>query len=187
LANLEEDNGWTVLAATVSAEACPDAEVLQAYQEQHTTVEPGFRWIKTPAAISPMWLEQPERSAALAMLTFVGLLVYAVIPRQGRLSRRDHDRHIPGTQGPTTTPPAAAVCALLAPVMRVHFALENMTSLQPHGVQAPHRIVGEAGGMAPVWEQGAATGPHALSRTIPPLNVGSSIQKPRRPPSGQHR
>ena len=168
MANLEEDKGWMVLATTVSAEAGPDAEVLQAYQEQHTTVEPGFRWIKTPAAISPRWLEKPERSAALALLTFVGLLVYAVIPRQGRLSRRDHDRHIPGTQGLTTTPPAAAVCALLAPVMRVHFALENMTSLQPHGVPAPHRIVGEAGGMAPVWEQGAATGPHALSRTIPP-------------------
>src|SRR5262252_10660048 len=40
LANPEEDNGWTVLATTVSAAACIDAEVLQAYQEQHTTVEP---------------------------------------------------------------------------------------------------------------------------------------------------
>ena len=28
--NLEEDNGWTVLATTVSGEACPDAEILQA-------------------------------------------------------------------------------------------------------------------------------------------------------------
>ena len=51
LANAEEDNGWTVLATTVSAEAYTDAEILQAYQEQHTTVEPGFRWIKNPAAI----------------------------------------------------------------------------------------------------------------------------------------
>src|SRR5262245_53826851 len=47
------DNGWTVLATTVSAEVCMDAEVLQAYQEQYTTVEPGFRWIKNPAAIAP--------------------------------------------------------------------------------------------------------------------------------------
>jgi hypothetical protein len=85
LANLEEDNGWTVLATTVSAEACPDAEVLQASQEQHTTVEPGFRWIKHPTAISPVWLEKPERIAALAMLTVVGLLVYSIIQRQVRL------------------------------------------------------------------------------------------------------
>jgi hypothetical protein len=28
LANLEEDNGWTVLATTVSAEASADAEIL---------------------------------------------------------------------------------------------------------------------------------------------------------------
>jgi hypothetical protein len=33
LPNAEEDNGWTVLATTVSAETCPDAELLQVYQE----------------------------------------------------------------------------------------------------------------------------------------------------------
>jgi transposase len=80
-----EENGWTVLATTVSAEECSDAEILHAYQEQNTTVEPGFRWIKNPAAISPVWLEKPERIAALAMLTVVGLLVYSVIQRQVRL------------------------------------------------------------------------------------------------------
>jgi hypothetical protein len=37
--------------------------------QQHTTVEPGFRWIKNPAAISPVWLEKSERIVALAMLT----------------------------------------------------------------------------------------------------------------------
>jgi hypothetical protein len=76
LANPEEDNGWTVLATTVSGESGADVEILQAYQDQITTVEPGFRWIKNPAAIAPMWLEKPERIAALAMLTVLGLLVY---------------------------------------------------------------------------------------------------------------
>jgi transposase len=75
LANPEEDNGWTVLATTVRAEVCTDAEILQAYQDQNTTGEPGFRWIKNPAAIAPVWLEKPERIAALAMLTVIGLLV----------------------------------------------------------------------------------------------------------------
>src|SRR4029434_5364225 len=41
----QEENGWTVLATTVQAERCSDAGILQAYQEQHTSVEPGFRWI----------------------------------------------------------------------------------------------------------------------------------------------
>jgi transposase len=84
--------GWTVLATTVPLEVCTDTEVLQAYQEQHITVEPGFRWIKNPAAISPVWLEKPERIAALAMLTVVGLLVYAVIQRQVRLYLCEHER-----------------------------------------------------------------------------------------------
>jgi Domain of unknown function (DUF4277) len=60
----EDVHGWTVLATTVPPEGCTDAEVRQAYQEQHITVEPGCRWIKTPAAISPVWREQPARIAA---------------------------------------------------------------------------------------------------------------------------
>src|SRR5262249_37634356 len=61
LSNAEEDNGWTVLATTVSAATGADAEILRGYQEQNTTVEPGFRWSKNAAAISPVWREKPER------------------------------------------------------------------------------------------------------------------------------
>jgi hypothetical protein len=38
--------------------------MLQAYPTQNTTVEPGFRWLKNPAALSPVWREKPERIAA---------------------------------------------------------------------------------------------------------------------------
>ena len=79
LAQAEAEQGWTVLATTVDAETCSDEQILRAYQEQNSTVEPGLRWIKNPAAITPMWLEKPERMAALAMLTVVGLLVYGLI------------------------------------------------------------------------------------------------------------
>jgi Domain of unknown function (DUF4277) len=60
----EEAHGWTVLATPVGPEGGTDAELLQAYQEQHITVEPGFRGIKNPAAIRPVWLEKPARIAA---------------------------------------------------------------------------------------------------------------------------
>jgi hypothetical protein len=116
LPNPEEDNGWTGLATTTSADTCSDAEILQAYQEQHTTVEPGFRWIKHPAAISPVWLEKPERIAALAMLTVVGLLVYSLIQRQVRLYLQTHDQQLPGNKGMTATPTAAVMLALFAHV-----------------------------------------------------------------------
>src|SRR5262245_26542389 len=91
----EDAHGWTVLATTLRPEEGTDTERLQADPEHHITVEPGVRWIKHPAAISPVWLEQLERIAALARLTVVGLLVSAVIQRQVRLSRRDHAPAIP--------------------------------------------------------------------------------------------
>ena len=164
----EDAHGWTVLATTVGPEECTDAEMLQAYQEQHITVEPGFRWIKNPAAITPVWLEKPERIAALAMLTVVGLLVYTVIQRQVRLYLRDHDQQVPGNKGLTATPTAAVVFALFTPVMLVHCAVDNTPSLQVHGGQAYHRIVCEAVGIDQAWYQGAATGQNSPPWTTPP-------------------
>jgi len=100
----------------VRSEECPDADILQAYQDQNTTVEPGLRWIKNPAAMSPGWREKPERIAALAMRSVIGLLVYTVIQRQVRLSLRTHGQQIPGNKGLTATPTAAVVLALFAQV-----------------------------------------------------------------------
>jgi transposase len=151
LANPEEDNGWTVLATTVSAKACTDAEVLQAYQEQHTTVEPGFRWIKNPAAISPVWLEKPERIAALAMLTVIGLLVYNIIQRQVRLYLRTHDQQIPGNKGTTATPTAAVVLALFAQVALVQFWIGEHEGVQTAGVQPHHLLICDALGVDHSW------------------------------------
>ena len=164
----EDAHGWTVLATTMPPEVCTDTEMLQAYQEQNITVEPGFRWSKNPAAISPVWREKPERIAALARLTVVGLLVYAGIQRQVRLSLHDHDQQVPGNKGLTATPTAAVVFALFAPVMLVQFAMDNATSLQVHGVQDHHLIVCEAVGIEPAWYQGGATGQNSLPRATPP-------------------
>jgi hypothetical protein len=164
----EDAPGWTVLATTVGPEKCTDAEMLQAYQEQHITVEPGFRWIKNPAALSPVWLEKPERIAALALLTVVGLLVYAVIQRQVRLYLREHALQLPGNKGLTDTPTAAVVFALFTPVMLVYFIVDKTPSLQVHGIQDYHRLVCDAVGIDQAWYQGAATGQNSLPPTTPP-------------------
>jgi transposase len=164
----EDTYGWTVLATTVQPEVCTDTEILQAYQEQHITVEPGFRWIKNPAAISPVWLEKPERIAALAMLTVVGLLVYAVIQRQVRLYLRDHERHIPGNKGLTATPTAAVVFALFRPVTLVHFAVDDASLLEVYGIQEDHRIVCEAVGIDHAWYQGVTARQNSRLSATPP-------------------
>ena len=147
----EEDHGWTVLATTVRPEEGTDTEILQAYHDQTTTVEPGFRWIKNPAAIAPVWLEKPERIAALAMLTVVGLLVYSVIQRQVRLYLRTHAQQLPGTKGMTATPTAAVVFALFAHVALVQLRIDEQTVVQIAGVQPHHLLVCDALGLDPSW------------------------------------
>jgi transposase len=156
LANPEEDNGWAVLATTVATEACADAEILQAYQEQNTTVESGFRWIKNPAAIAPVWLEKPERIAALAMLTVLGLLVYSVIQRQVRLYLRTHDQQLPGNKGLTATPTAAVVLALFAPVALVQLWIDEQEVVQLSGVQPYHQLVRDALGLDSSWYEASS-------------------------------
>jgi hypothetical protein len=163
-----DTQGWTVLVTTVGAESGTDTELLQAYQEQPIPVEPGLRWIKTPAAISPGWLEKPERMAAVAMRTVVGLRVYAVIQRQVRLSLHAHAQQVPGNKGPTATPTAAVVFDLFAPVMLGQFVMDNATTLQGHGIQAHHLLICEAVGIDPAWYQGGAPEQNALPRTTPP-------------------
>jgi hypothetical protein len=151
LANAEEDNGWTVLATTVDAAVCPDADILQAYHDQNTTVEPGFRWIKNPAAIAPVWLEKPERIAALAMLTVLGLLVYSVIQRQVRLYLRTHDQQLPGNKGLTATPTAVVVLALFTQVALVQLCIDDQEVAQLSGVQPQHLLVCDALGLDSSW------------------------------------
>jgi transposase len=126
LAPALETCGWLVLATTIDEQSCGDAEIVQAYRDQTATVERGFRWIKNPAAISPVWLEKPKRIAALAMLTVVGLLVYGLIQRQVRQYLAQHEASIPGNKGPTGIPTATVIFESFATVMRVELTLEDM-------------------------------------------------------------
>jgi transposase len=148
--------GWLVLATTVSEKTCDDAEIVRAYREQTTTVEPGFRWIKNPAAISPVWLEKRERLAALAMLTVVGLLVYSLIQRQVRQFLQQHQQSIPGNKGDTAMPTAAVVFESFASVIQVHLDLDGVEVCQVHKWQTHHRLICQALGLDAFWYEGSA-------------------------------
>ena len=148
--------GWLVLATTVDAHTSADAEIVRAYRDQTTTVEPGFRWIKNPAAISPVWLEKPERIAALAMLTVVGLRVYGLIQRQVRQYLQQQHHAIPGNKGATAMPTAAVVLASFARVTLVHLKLDGPEARQVHGWQEHHRLVCKALGVDDAWYGGSA-------------------------------
>jgi transposase len=148
--------GWLVLATTVSEHTCNDAEIVRAYRNQTTTVEPGFRWIKNPAAISPVWLEKRERIAALAMLTVVGLLVYGVIQRQVRQYLQQRHESMPGNKGETATPTATVVFASFASVTLVYLDLDGAIVSQVHGWQAHHQLICKALGLSETWYEDIA-------------------------------
>jgi transposase len=147
--------GWMVLATTVGEQRCGDAEMVRAYRAQTTTGEPGFRWIKNPAAISPVWLEKRERLAALAMLTVVGLLVYSLIQRQVRQSLQQHQQSVPGNKGDTARPTAAVVLASFAPVTQVALALDGVEVRQVYGWQVHHGLICHAFGISECWYEDA--------------------------------
>jgi len=168
LALTEDEPGWTVLATTIGAEVCVDTEILQAYHDQNTTVEPGFRWIKNPAAITPVWLEKPERIAALAMLTVVGLLVYAVIQRQVRLYLRDYNQQLPGNKGPTPMPTAAVILALFGAVTMVHFRVGSLEVVHVHGWQDHHSMVCDALGIDRSWYEVSSMPQNRRTNATPP-------------------
>jgi hypothetical protein len=156
LATPEEDHGWTVLATTVPPAAWTDTEILQAYQAQNTTGEPGLRWIKHPAAIAPVWLEKPERIAALAMLTVLGWLVSSVIQRQLRLSLRTHAQQLPGNKGLTSIPTAAVLLALFSQIALGQFWIEDQEVTQLSGVQPYHLLVCDALGLDASWYEASS-------------------------------
>ena len=114
-------------------------------------MEPGLRGLKNPAAIAPGWLEKPERIAALARLTVLGLLVSRVIQRQVRLSLRTHDQQLPGHQGMTATPTAAVVWALFAQGALGQFWIGEHEIGPIAGVQPHHLLICDALGVDHSW------------------------------------
>jgi hypothetical protein len=100
-------------------------------------------------------LEKPERIAALALLTVLGLLVYTVIQRQVRLYLRPHDQQLPGNKGETATPTAAVVLSLFVPVAIVQARLGNTDLRQVYGVQHSHLLVCDALGLDHTWYEAA--------------------------------
>jgi hypothetical protein len=102
------------------------------------------------------------------MLTVVGLLVYALIQRQVRLSLQSQGQFLPGNKGMTATPTAAVVLSLFAPVAMVQRVVENMEGLQVYGLQDHHRLVCDALGLARSWYEVPPGRQNCLMNVIPP-------------------
>src|SRR5262245_38387385 len=145
------DQGWTVRATTGPPAAGTATALLPASQDHTSPVDPGFRWRKPPAASAPVWLEKPERMAALARLTVVGVLVYRSLQRQVRLPLRLQDQQMPGTTGLTAIPTAAVGVALLVQAALVQCRIADQDGEQVYGVQPHHLLCCDALGLDRSW------------------------------------
>src|SRR5918911_1110089 len=114
--------------------------------------------------MSPVWLEKPQRIAALAMLTVVGLLVYGLIQRQVRQYLQQHQQSIPGNKGDTALPTATVVLSSFAQVALVHLELDGSAVRQVHGWQEHHRLICQALGGDDCWYEGSAVQKNNLAR-----------------------
>jgi hypothetical protein len=98
-----------------------------------------------------VWLEKPERIAALTMLTVVGVLVYTVIQRQVCLHLLTHDQQVPGNKGATATPTAVVVLALFAQVALVQFWLGDQEVEEVYSLQPQYLLICDALGLPHSW------------------------------------
>jgi transposase len=77
--------GVYVLKTSLSRKRCPVAKVLAKYKEQ-SKVERRIQYLKGPLAVTPMFLEKPERIAGLLCILMWALLVLTLMERQVRQS-----------------------------------------------------------------------------------------------------
>jgi len=71
-----------------------DEEMVRAYKDQYH-VEHGFAWLKSRAAINPMYVELPRRVATLCFLYCIGLMVWNLIQRTVRKYLKEHKLGLP--------------------------------------------------------------------------------------------
>jgi hypothetical protein len=98
----------------------------------------------------------------------MGLLVYALIQRQVRLSLRDHNQSLPGNKGATAIPTAAGGLSLFVQVMMVQLEVDTQVSFHVYGLQDYHLMVCDALGIDRLWYASPVTGQNTRMSATPP-------------------
>jgi transposase len=87
-----------------------DASAVQVWTDYRgqKEVEGGFRWLKAPGQIAPIFLHTPSRVAAMGMVFTVALLLYRLMQWQLRSNLEKTGATIPGHHGQPTQKPTMA-------------------------------------------------------------------------------
>lgn len=88
-------DGWYALLTTLTPEQADAAEVLRRHKGQQGTVERRYGDFKGPLAVTPVFVQDDKRVAALVAVICLALLVFCPIERQVRRALGD-DQKMPG-------------------------------------------------------------------------------------------
>jgi transposase len=80
---LHDQASFILIRTTAPGWSISDAEMIDRYRQQYH-LEHGFAWMKSSAAINPMFIETPQRIAAMGFLYCLGLMVWNLIQRTVR-------------------------------------------------------------------------------------------------------
>lgn len=75
-----------------------DAEMIRRYKGQYHN-EHGFSWLKSGAALNPIFLKTPHRIASLGFNYCIGLMIWSLIQRSVRAYLKEHGHVLPYHRG----------------------------------------------------------------------------------------
>jgi len=133
LARLKELEGVFVLKTNRSKTKHPIAAVLAAYREQ-SKVEKRFHDLKGPLAVTPMFLENPQRIAGLLIILMWALTVMALMERQVRKNLKGRPMY--GLYPENRPSPAPTGARLLE-------TFATLCIVQIHDNSGTHRVLGQ--------------------------------------------
>ncbi|MFK7899216.1 MAG: IS1634 family transposase, partial [Cyclobacteriaceae bacterium] len=103
--NINQGSCW-VIGTNIPENELADIEVIQAYKNQNSSVERGFRFLKDPIFFtSTLFVKKQERIEALLMIMTLSLLVYAIAERIMRSHLQKMQKTLPNQIKKETSKP----------------------------------------------------------------------------------
>ena len=117
---LDKESRFVLAASPSGIETYSDLDLLLAYKEQYG-IEGCMAWLKGVANIAPIFLEKPERIAALGLIYILALMVNALIQREIRRRLAKENIQIPGNRGWTDIPTSTVLYRLFEGLKVIHY------------------------------------------------------------------
>jgi transposase len=97
-ARLRESATFVIIRTRTPGWDISDAEMMRRYKGQYYN-EHGFSWLKSEAAMNPIFLKTPHRIATLGFVYCVGLMVWSLIQRSSRAYLAEMKQTLPYHRG----------------------------------------------------------------------------------------